>query len=223
MNTIADKIPFFCSWSGGKDSCLALYRIMQKGGIPRALLTMMADDGERSRSHGLPVRLLQEQSRSLGIPLYTYATSWDNYEKIFISALNAIKGKDIHTGVFGDIDLEAHRAWVERVCHTSEITAWEPLWQNSRRELFEELLEAGFQMTIVAVKDSVLSQEYLGRIIDVNILDDFERLGIDISGENGEYHTVVTGGPIFSFQIHLLKKEKILSNGYWFLEVEVDI
>ena len=68
MNPIKGK-PFFCSWSGGKDSCLALYLAIQKGAVPRTLLTVVREDGERSRSHGLPVSVLQQQALALGIPL----------------------------------------------------------------------------------------------------------------------------------------------------------
>ncbi|MGM0438479.1 MAG: adenosine nucleotide hydrolase, partial [Bacillota bacterium] len=75
-----NKYPFFASWSGGKDSCLALYYALQDGGKAEKLLTMLVDDGERSRSHGLSIDLLHKQAEALSIPLITANTSWDNYE-----------------------------------------------------------------------------------------------------------------------------------------------
>ena len=107
--------PFFCSWSGGKDSCLALYNAICQGGKPRFLLTMLVEDGKRSRAHGLPVTVLEKQDSAMGIPLRVRSTSWDDYEQTFISALMEFKKDGVQAGVFGDIDLEAHLQWTQRV------------------------------------------------------------------------------------------------------------
>ena len=101
--------PFFCSWSGGKDSCLALYHAIQHGGKPQCLLTMMAEDGTQSRSHRLRKAPLEEQARSLGIPIVFRSVSWENYEAVFVSALREFRESGIETGVFGDIDIDSHR------------------------------------------------------------------------------------------------------------------
>jgi len=90
--------PFFCSWSGGKDSCLALYHAIQNEGIPKALLTMLTEDGKRSRSHGLPAALIRRQAEVLGIPLIVCHSSWGGYEENFLSAIYALKGDDIGYG-----------------------------------------------------------------------------------------------------------------------------
>lgn len=108
MDSIKGR-PFFCSWSGGKDSCLALYHAIQCGGVPKFLLTMMADERDRSRSHGLSKKLLEEQARQLGIPIIFRKASWDEYEKIFIEAIREFKAQGIGAGVFGDIDVEPNR------------------------------------------------------------------------------------------------------------------
>ncbi len=210
---------FFCSWSGGKDSCLALYRAIQEGGRPRALLTMLREDGKRSRSHGLSSTLIQKQASCLGIALVTRATSWDNYEATFLSILHDFKKEGIEVGIFGDIDLEEHREWVERVCSSATIYPYEPLWKKARRDLLKELFEAGFKATIVAVKENVLDKQFLGKILNVDLMEKFEGMGIDASGEGGEYHTVVTDGPIFSTSLQLDLKEQSLKDGYWFLDV----
>jgi len=212
---------FFCSWSGGKDSCLALYRAIEEGGRPRFLLTMLTEGGQVSRSHGLPLALLQEQSSALGIRLVVRDGSWDGYEAAFISALRELKKDGVEFGVFGDIDLEAHREWTERVCSVVGIRSYQPLWQKGRSDLLEEFFEAGFKATIVAVKDGVLDRRFLGKVLNADIVRQFTDAGVDACGENGEYHTVVTDGPIFSARLCLNVKKQVLRNGYWFLEVSI--
>jgi len=210
---------FFSSWSGGKDSCLALYRAIQAEGEPRILLTMLVEDEERSRSHGLPVSVIQQQSAALGIPLVVRGASWSNYEEKFTRAISEFKENGIDTGVFGDIDLEDHRVWVERVCSSVNIRASLPLWLEPRRNLVEEFIRLGFKATIIAVKDGVLDRKFLGKELDETVVSELESLGVDAAGEEGEFHTVVTDGPIFSAPIKLELKEQVLRDGYWFQDV----
>ncbi|MFX1450024.1 MAG: diphthine--ammonia ligase [Promethearchaeota archaeon] len=215
------KFSFFCSWSGGKDSALALYNVIQMGGEPKFLLNMLREDGKRSRSHGLTFDTLQKQAQALGIPLLTRSTSWDDYEAHFISALEELKKKGIEVGVFGDIDIEEHREWVERVCSYVKIKPLLPLWKKTRIELLKELLDLGFKATIIVVKDDKLSKNFLGRTLNKEVIAELEKVGIDLSGESGEYHTIVTAGPIFSHPINLNKKKVSSHNGYSFLDISV--
>lgn len=212
-------LTFFCSWSGGKDSCLALYYAIRDGGKPGALFTTLVESGERTRSHGLPLELLRAQSLALGIPLVTRPTSWENYTETFVAAARRFKEKGITAGVFGDIDLEAHREWVEKTCASAGILPVLPLWRRERRQLLREFLELGFKATIVVVKDGVLDRSFLGRQLDFGLIERFERLGIDPSGEEGEFHTVVTDGPIFSSRIDLRMGDQFFFDGYWFQDV----
>jgi uncharacterized protein (TIGR00290 family) len=216
--SIKDR-PFFCSWSGGKDSCLALYRGIQMGGVPKALFTMLTEDGKRSRSHGLPRELIERQAQSLGVPLVCESSSWEEYEDHFLSALETFKQQGIECGVFGDIDLEGHLEWVERVCSAANMIAFEPLWQENRSRLLTELLHIGFQATIVAVKADILDSDFLGKVIDEEVIAGLARTGIDPSGEEGEYHTMVTNGPIFSFPVQIQHGDRILQDGYCFLDI----
>lgn len=212
---------FFCSWSGGKDSCLALYKAIRNGGIPKALLTMLTEDGERTRSHGLPVGVVQCQAERLGIPLVVRKSSWDDYEGNFVSAIHNFKRDGIEYGVFGDIDLEPHLQWVERVCLSVAIQPYEPLWKRTRRDLLNEFLDLGFQATIVAIKQGALDNSFLGRLLDQQAITDIEKAGCDASGEGGEYHTVVTAGPIYSSVIHIATRGQFIHDGYCFLDVSV--
>jgi diphthine-ammonia ligase len=214
-------IPFVCSWSGGKDSCLALYRAVTAGAEPKVLLSMLREDGQRSRSHGLRREVLQAQADSLGMPLAAKAASWSDYESVFIAALQELRASGIEAGVFGDIDVDDHRLWEEKVCTAAGIEVYLPLWQTERLTLLGEFLMLGFEATIVTVNGEKLDRAYLGRVLDLDLVREFSALGIDPSGEAGEYHTVVTDGPIFSGPVRLEAGERVFHDGYWFLDVMI--
>ncbi|HIH02022.1 TPA: adenosine nucleotide hydrolase, partial [Thermoplasmata archaeon] len=142
----------FCSWSGGKDSCLALHRSVEAGMRPTTLLTMLTEEGRRARSHGLSVDVLEAQAAALGMKLVTCATSWDDYEENFVREAERLRGEGVSAGIFGDIDLAEHREWVEGVCARVGIEARLPLWNTAREVLLEELLSKGFKAVVVSVK-----------------------------------------------------------------------
>jgi len=215
-----DGHSFFCSWSGGKDSCLALYWAIRQGGRPQCLLTMLDETGSKSRSHGLPKPLIEQQAKRLGLPVIFRSATWDQYEREFISALQEIKKRNIPVGVFGDIDVESHRQWVQRVCATIDVLPYHPLWQRERRELLDEFMQLNFKAMIVVVKNGQLNKKFLGRNIDQSTVAKLEEVGIDPSGELGEYHTLVTDGPIFSSRVGVREKGRIAHNGYWFLKLD---
>lgn len=208
----------FCSWSGGKDSCLAFHRSDAEGVRPSVIVTMLAEDGRRSRSHGLSIQALNAQASSLGARLITRATSWDGYERNFLDVVESLRDEGFTAGVFGDIDLEGHREWVRKVCSRAGIDAVLPLWNSSRRDLICELISSGYSAIIVSVKDSALKREFLGRVIDWKVIEEFEKLGIDVSGEGGEYHTFVTEGPVFWKRVNVRFGGINCHDGYSFLE-----
>lgn len=213
---------FFCSWSGGKDSCLALYRARQRGGVPKRLLTMFTSDGSRSRSHGLPLAVLEAQAAALGLPLTTGRASWNDYEAVFLSRLAELRAEGLRDGIFGDIDLEPHRQWVKGVCGQHAITAHLPLWQEARRDLLAEFIGNGFAATIVAVNDERLPRSFLGRELNWSTVTELEAAGVDACGEEGEFHTVVTAGPLFAGPVRLGHGEIAAHAGYSFLTVFLD-
>ncbi len=212
-------VPFVSSWSGGKDSCLALHRSIRSGAIPACLLTILHENGERSRSHGLSRRVLQAQASRMDIPMRTRMASWSQYEAVFVAALRELKKQGIEGAVFGDIDLDGHLEWEQKVCGEAGLKPYLPLWKASRTSLLDDFVSSGFKSLIVAVRDSTLSRDYLGRILDPSLINEFVRIGIDPSGEDGEYHTVVTDGPIFSEPLRLDKGKTVFHSGYWCLDV----
>ncbi len=214
-------LPFFCSWSGGKDSCLALYRAIRNGGRPHSLLTILSEDGIISRSHGLPKSLIEEQARSLGLHPVFRSASWRQYESEFLAALHDFKKAGIEVGVFGDIDLDEHREWVQRVCGSAGIVPIHPLWKSDRRELLEEFIGLGFRAQIAVINEQKLDGRFLGKIIDAQTITEMEAAGIDASGELGEFHTVVTEGPIFSWRVASKTAGEYSREGYRFLKLQV--
>jgi len=210
----------FVSWSGGKESVLALFRAKNQGADIRFLLNMANTTGKVSRSHGIPAALMQEQADALGIPLVQGKASWNSYEQEFKKALSKFKEKRIEAGVFGDIDLDAHREWVERVCSECSLTAYLPLWQGSREELMSEFIGSGFRAVVVVVNTDYLGREWLGREIDESFVDGIKKLGnVDICGEKGEFHTFVYDGPSFKEPVRFTFGKRISTKNYSFLEL----
>ena len=210
----------FVSWSGGKESVLSLFRTQKQGADIRFLLNMANTTGRVSRSHGIPAALMQEQADAMGITLVQGKASWNSYEQEFKKTLGEFKEKGIKTGVFGDIDLDGHRGWVERVCSECSLRAYLPLWQGSREDLMNEFIGSGFRAVVVVVNTDYLGKEWLGREIDRAFVDEIKRLGnVDICGEKGEFHTFVYDGPIFKKPARFAPGRKIKRNNYSFLEL----
>ncbi len=194
----------FVSWSGGKDAYLAMQRAVRRGAKPAAIVCMLHENGLVSRGHGLPLALLEEQAAALGVPLVTRATTWDGYEATFVSLLHELRDQGVEAAVFGDIDLQGHRDWVEGVCEVTGLGCHLPLWQEPRRVLLDEFLAGGSRATIVAVDTSKLGAEFLGLELDDAVIARLEAAGADACGEEGEYHTMVTSAPLFSAPVPLV-------------------
>jgi len=185
------------SWSGGKDSCYALMLALAQGNTLHALLNMMNENGEVSRSHGLPLSLLQQQAKALAVSLLGVPATWNAYEESYIKALGELKITHNAGGVvFGDIDIESHRAWEEKVCNANHLKALLPLWQQDRKELVYAMIDSGIKAIIVSC-NTHLGETFLGREITRELIVELEQKGVDVCGENGEYHTAVTYCPLF--------------------------
>ncbi|HSC79278.1 MAG TPA: diphthine--ammonia ligase [Chitinolyticbacter sp.] len=213
--------PFLASWSGGKDACLAFHLALAAGHRPVALINMLNETGERSRSHGLSPALLNAQAAALGLPLLTGSATWAGYETEFVARL--VEARDLHgatAAVFGDIDLQPHRDWEEMVCARAGLSPLLPLWQRNRRELVEEMVDSGIVARIVSC-NATLGPDFLGRAIDRPLIAELEALGIDACGENGEYHTVVLDAPAFNAAIAVRQGARQRHGDYWFLDLSL--
>ena len=210
-----------CSWSGGKDSCYALMQSMKQGAVPAVLVNMMNENGKISRSHGLPLALLQQQAQAMKLPVIAVPTSWHEYEQNFVGILNEVKSAyQIEAMVFGDIDLQAHRDWEEMVCRKAGISAHLPLWKRDRKELMLEMLDAGMETMIVSC-NTVMGESFLGKYLNYDVISVLEALDIDVCGENGEFHTMVVNCPLFAGRLQLPPHRKVDVEQYHFLQWEL--
>jgi diphthine-ammonia ligase len=211
----------FASWSGGKDSCLALYKALKDGIDVKLLLNTVTEDGMYSRSHGVRAEVLRKQAEALGIELLQIRTSWENYEKNFLQTLLKLRELGFSQGIFGDIDLEEHRQWIERVCERAKIIPYLPLWKMEREKVVREFIHSGFRAVVCSVKDGILGREWLGKEIDMKFIEEMKKRSVDVCGENGEFHTFVYDGPIFKKRLKLNFGEIKSKDKYSFIEIYV--
>ncbi|PZR26696.1 MAG: diphthine--ammonia ligase [Citrobacter freundii] len=215
-----EKLNALCSWSGGKDSCFALIKAISQGYRPRVLLNVLNEEGKISRSHGIPSSILQQQASRAKLPVHLISSSWNEYEHKFIGALVLLKDLyKVDTAVFGDIDLQAHRDWEEKVCGNAGLQALLPLWLQDRKKLVLEMLDAGIETVIVSCNET-MGERFIGKTIDKPLVDELEKMGIDPCGENGEFHTLVVNCPLFTERIHVKITEKLKHDNYWFAALE---
>ncbi len=190
----------FVSWSGGKDCTLALYKFLQSGGDGVGCLLNMARCNPRS-GHRVSDALFHAQAEAMGLPLIREHVSPDNeYIYHFDKAINALKEQGYEAGIFGDLYLESHRVWIDAQCERLGITPIYPLWGIDVHELYRDFVEAGFKSKIIAVQLNEEYRELLGEDLSMEIHQKMLTFGesYDVCGENGEFHTFVHDGPLFS-------------------------
>jgi len=189
------------NWSGGKDSALALYEVLQNPKFQvQKLLTNVTSELNRVSAHGVRTELMWQQAAHIGIPLSFLElpehSSIDEYNSITEKTFTAFKDEGISDTIFGDILLEDLRAYREGQLQPLGFNIHFPLWKRDTKELLLEFIELGFKAIVVCVKSEVLDKSFAGRILDKEFLSDLPA-NVDPCGENGEYHTFVYDGPIF--------------------------
>ncbi|MGF3104751.1 diphthine--ammonia ligase [Rossellomorea sp. DUT-2] len=213
---------FITSFSGGKDSVLALYKASMDGDA-LGLIVMLEEEGKRSRSHGMPPELIRAQAESIGLPVFTAAASWTDYEKVFMTLLENAKNHGAEVLVTGDLDMPEHGCWHEKVAQNAGLKLGMPLWGMNHREAVEEFINLGFVSIVVTVNLSLGMQTGdLGRTLTHEYIKELEARGIDPCGEGGEFHTTVVDGPIFKQPVPVLKREILKDGEYAFLPLELD-
>lgn len=199
-------IPTIMSWSGGKDSCVALYEL-QRGNTHRVerLLTTVTRDDDRIAIHGIHRDLVSHQATALGLPLEQVllpaGASNAIYERALGDALAGGYGAGTRTIGFGDLFLEDIRAYRETTMARIGFDAYFPVWGRNTVALMRDFIAAGFRAIVVSVDLAQLDASFAGRIIDTNFVADLPP-GVDPCGENGEFHTFVFDGPNFSSPIN---------------------
>ena len=212
---------FVMSFSCGKDSTLALHKMIAAGNCPVALIVMVNKNMDRSFFHGADRAMLRRYSEALDIPMIEAETDGMDYHVKMEAALKRSMQMGADLACFGDIDIEGNRRWSEERCRNAGIEPVFPLWNAGREDNVRELLSLGYECLIKSINNTLLPKSLLGKIIDEQTVSVMKKAGIDICGENGEYHTLTTDGPIFKEPI-LLKTGRILDFGdYSVIDVTV--
>ncbi|MBS1310069.1 MAG: diphthine--ammonia ligase [Oscillospiraceae bacterium] len=188
---------FILSYSCGKDSTLCLHKMLEAGAEPMALLVMFNPEAGRSYFHGVDPALLREYGEALELPLLAVPTGGEEYHLSMEAALRRAKEQGAELVCFGDIDMENNRAWGEERCRNVGLEAVYPLWHHDRQENVREVLELGYRCLIKTLDRRVLPRHLLGRVMDRAMVEEMTACGVDVCGENGEFHTIAVDGPVF--------------------------
>ncbi|MDX1618977.1 MAG: diphthine--ammonia ligase [Balneolaceae bacterium] len=201
----AERTDILFNWSSGKDSALALHRLLQNDDCHvTQLLTTVSEKYRRVSQHGVRVELLEKQAECLRLPLKKVwlpdDLSMERYGSIMKAALADLRVGGISYAAFGDILLEELRSYREEKLQEAGLNALFPLWMNDTAALARECIELGFKARVVCVDGRVLDRSFAGREYDAAFLDELPE-GVDPCGEYGEFHTFVYDGPIFDMPI----------------------
>jgi uncharacterized protein (TIGR00290 family) len=218
--------PLVLSWSGGKDSSLALAALR---GDPRyevvALQTSITRGYDRVSIHGVRRALVEAQAAAAGLPLIEITleqqSSNDAYEAAFKESLGRVRGEYPEVGriAFGDLFLADVREYRERLAGAAGFGAVFPLWGRDTRALAHEFIAAGFRAHLVCVDTTQLSAQFAGREFDAALIADLPA-SVDPCGERGEFHTFVSEGPIFTEALGVTRGESVLrDNRFMFCDL----
>jgi uncharacterized protein (TIGR00290 family) len=202
------------SWSGGKDSAIALYEILKTPNYQiSALVTTVTEDYDRISMHGVRRILLERQVASLGFPLEIVSISRnasnEEYELKMGQVFAKYRAAGISSVVFGDIFLEDLRKYREDKLATLGMQGIFPIWKRNTKELARSLTTLGFKAITTCVDTNTLGRQFVGRVIDEQFLSELPAT-VDACGENGEYHSFVYDGPIFTDKISYTLGEAVL-------------
>ncbi len=193
------------NWSGGKDSALALCKVLQdKKYDVISLLTTVNNENQRSSMHAIPLPILKKQAESMGIPLYIVelepSGTMGNYESAMRKAVEHFKELGVGHFIFGDIFLHDVKSYREKQLQPYGIEVVEPLWGKTSKEIMDDFLQSGLKTIIVTTMADILDERFIGRHLNKDFVNALPE-NIDICGENGEYHTFCYDGAIFRFPV----------------------
>ena len=223
MATNKTSKPVLVSWSGGKDSCLALYEIQRSHEFaPAALLTTITEGYDRISMHGVRRDLLEAQAASLGIPLQTVviskSASNEEYEAKLIDACSEYRVRGIDAIVFGDLFLEDVKKYRDEFLTRHKLRGLYPVWLRDTSEFVNEFIGLGFKAIVTCTNAKVLGPAFVGRLIDEAFLSELPP-EVDPCGENGEFHTFVYDGPNFKQRVTFFKGEVVERDGFCFCDL----
>jgi uncharacterized protein (TIGR00290 family) len=205
----------FMNWSGGKDSALAFYKAKTEGIAIDALLTSVNSDTSRISMHGVRRELLDKQAAAIGLPLHTIMLpempGMQAYEHAVHNKHNELKKAGFSHAIFGDIFLEDLKNYREDLLAKDELQCLFPIWKMDSREVMQQFILLGFKAIVICVNNAVLDQSFCGRLLDESFVQDLPP-HVDPCGENGEYHSFVFEGPIFSAPVSFTKGDIVFKS-----------
>lgn len=204
---------FVMAYSGGKDCTLALDRMLRAGHTCVALMVVVGIKGQYSYMHIFTRDVLEKFSESLGVPLILVPSKNKHDAAATLNALR--QAKELYGAeavCSGDIDYEDARRWNESVAKEAGLQSFFPLWMEDRYKLLDELFERGFTCLFKVIDTSLLPEELLGKPLTRECIPLFEKSGVDVCGEKGEYHTITVDGPIFKKKIEF-RYDRVYHNG----------
>ncbi|MBI0577079.1 diphthine--ammonia ligase [Neobacillus cucumis] len=201
------------SFSGGKDSTLALYRLIRSGEWEiDSLLTTISEEDFRTNAHGVREKLLEQQALSLGLPLRKVYLPENRTNEIYQQRMGDAFQQIVKDGItdimFGDIHLQDIKDYREKMVRNHSLNAIFPVWGEDSKRLIAEFLNSGFKTVVTCVNGNRLDSSFTGRVIDEKFLQDLPH-GVDHCGENGEFHTFVFDGPLFSKPVNFKLSNEI--------------
>jgi uncharacterized protein (TIGR00290 family) len=215
--------PIALSWSGGKDSSYALYRIIKEGRYKVAfLITTITKDFNRISMHGIRRELLNMQADSLGIPILPVEISYKagnaEYESKMKEVLESLQSKGINRVAFGDIYLEDIRKYREEKMSQIGMSCIFPIWGCDPLKLAGEIVNAGFKATICTLDPSKLSRDFIGNEYNMELIQSLPP-SVDPCGERGEFHTFAYGGPIYRKPVRFRTGETVERDSFLFIDL----
>lgn len=213
-------LKFAMSYSFGKDSAFAMYKMIEAGHEPICLITAINERDGRSWFHGISQNIAEKIADSIGLPIITASsTGTQKYVEAFTNALLQAKTLGAEACVFGDIDIEEHLEWDKNICNAAELECIAPLWGTSRETSVKEEIESGITAVIKVVDHKYLDDEFLGRELTIELVDKIRQTGADVCGENGEYHTLVTYAPFYKAPVPIHLGEIVQIDGYGAIDI----
>lgn len=211
---------FAMSYSCGKDSTSALHKMLEQGHEPVCLVVMVNEAAGRSYFHGADDSMLERYGKALALPMVTCPAVGEDYQQAFEAGLAKAKSMGAEGACFGDIDIEKNRQWEEARCKAAGLLPCFPLWQRGREEIVYELIRLNYQCLVKSIDRTVLPMSLLGAVLNESSVAALKAAGIDICGENGEYHTLVTDGPIFQEPLHFKVWDKLVFGDYAVADIQ---
>lgn len=225
------KTKTYFNWSSGKDSALALYKLLQNEEYSiEKLVTTISEEQNRVTMHGLHRDLLKAQTQSINIPADIISLPKEAtikvYNQIMYDTVSALKQDRFECAAFGDIFLEDLKVYREKQLEPYGIKAVFPLWKKNTKELLKEFIDLGFKTITVCVNGTKLDKSFVGRVIDHDFINELPD-DVDPCGENGEFHTFCFDAPYFKKPVEFTIGETIYreydnhgtKTGYWFCDL----